>query len=111
MNAPPLLGSEREENEDGLNASHGHERIIVVDPLLLDEATCNEPRLVLDHLPDLVLLELEYPLQSDRTVASRQVDEVPRTIGKVEECNMESQHLQNCSPCLYRLRTDELAHE
>jgi hypothetical protein len=35
---------------------------------------------MLDQLPSLVLLELEHPLQSDRTVASRQVDELPRTV-------------------------------
>jgi hypothetical protein len=80
MDAPPLLGSEHEENADGLDASHRHERVVVVDPLLLDETVHNEPRLVLDHLPSLVLLELEHPLQSDRVVASRQVDELPRMV-------------------------------
>jgi hypothetical protein len=80
MDAPPLLGSESEEKVDGLDASHGHECVIVVDPLLLDKAVHDEPRLVLDHLPSFILLELEHPLQSDWVVASRQVNELPRTI-------------------------------
>jgi hypothetical protein len=80
MDTSPLLGSEREENADGLNASHGRECVIIVDPLLLDETACDEPRIVLDHLPGLILLELEHPLQSDRAVASRQVDELPHTV-------------------------------
>jgi hypothetical protein len=75
MYAPPLLGSEREENVDELDTSHGRERIIVVDRLLLDEAAHDEPRLVLDHFPSLVLLELEHPLRSDRAMANMQVDE------------------------------------
>jgi hypothetical protein len=80
MDTPPLLGSEHEENADRLDVSHGCERIIVNDPLLLDEATRDEPHLVLDHHPSLVLLELEHPLQSDQAVARRQVDELPRTV-------------------------------
>jgi hypothetical protein len=80
VDAPPLLGSEREKDADGLDASHGRGRVVVVDPLLPDEAACDEPRLVLDHLLGLVLLELEHPLQSDWAVASRQVDELPCTV-------------------------------
>jgi hypothetical protein len=77
MDVPPLLGSEREENADGLNANHRRECIIIVNPLLLDEVVCDEPPLVFDHLHSLILLELEHPLQSDRVVASRQVKELP----------------------------------
>jgi hypothetical protein len=42
----------------------------------LDETSCHQPRLVLGHPPLLVLLELEHPLQRDRTVARGQVDEL-----------------------------------
>jgi hypothetical protein len=80
VDVPPLLGSEREKDADGLNASHRSERVIVVDALLLDEPAHDEPRLVLDHLPSLVLLELEHPLQSDRAVACMQVDELSCTV-------------------------------
>jgi hypothetical protein len=72
MEAPPLLGSEREENAERLDASYGREHVIIVDPLLLDEAARDKPHLVLDYLSDLVLLELEHPLQSDQEVASRE---------------------------------------
>jgi hypothetical protein len=47
---------------------------------VLDEAARDEPHLVLDHLHNLILLELELPLQSDRAVASWQVDELPRMV-------------------------------
>jgi hypothetical protein len=65
---------------DGLDASHRRERVIVVNPLLLDEAMRDEPHLVLDHLHNLILLELEHPLLSDRAVASWQVNDLPHTV-------------------------------
>jgi hypothetical protein len=74
---PPLLGSEREKDADGLNASHRHKRIVLVDPFLLDKTVRDELRLVLDHIPCLVLLELEHPLQGDRAVTGWQVNELP----------------------------------
>jgi hypothetical protein len=39
---------------------------------LLDEASCHQSRFVLDHRAQLVLLELEYPLQGAGVVAVRQ---------------------------------------
>jgi hypothetical protein len=65
---------------DGLDASHLREHVVIVDPLLMDEAMRDEPRLVLDHLHNLVLLEFEHPLLSDRAVAKWQVDELPHTV-------------------------------
>ena len=41
---------------------HGGKGIVVVDPLLLNEAVHHQPRLVFDHHAQLVLLELEHPL-------------------------------------------------
>jgi hypothetical protein len=77
VDAPTLLGSKREKDADGLDASHRREHVIIVDLFLPDEIARDEPRLVLDHLPCLVLLELEDPLQGDRAVAGWQVDELP----------------------------------
>jgi hypothetical protein len=80
VDTPPLLGSERKKDADGLDASHRRERVIVVDPFLLAETTRDEPRLVLDHLPCLILLELEHRLQGDQAVVGCQVDELPRMV-------------------------------
>jgi len=49
-----------------------HAGVVVVDLLLLNEVACHQPRLVLDHHAQLVLLELEHPLQGDSAVAIRQ---------------------------------------
>jgi hypothetical protein len=45
----PAFLSRQHEDCDGFHAHHGSERIIVVDPLLLDEAARHQPRLVFDH--------------------------------------------------------------
>ena len=61
VHAPSFLSRQGEENTDGFHPRHRRERVLVVDPLLLDEAARHQPRLVLDHRPLLVLLQLEDP--------------------------------------------------
>jgi hypothetical protein len=80
VDAPPHLGSECEKDVDGLDASHRRKRVIIVYPFLLDETAHDEPRLVLDHLPCLILLELEHPPQGDLAVAGWEVDELTPTV-------------------------------
>ena len=56
MDKPTLLCRQRKDT-DGLLARDEREGVVVVDPLLLNEPTRHQPRLVLDHLPCLVLLD------------------------------------------------------
>jgi hypothetical protein len=58
VDAPPLMCSKCDKDADGLNTSHGCERVVIVDPLLLEKGACDEPCLVLDYLPCLVINEL-----------------------------------------------------
>jgi hypothetical protein len=72
MDAPTLLGCEGEETH-GLHPCNRRGGVVEVDSLLLDEATCHETRLVLDHLSSLVFLELEDPLERDGVVAGWEI--------------------------------------
>jgi hypothetical protein len=51
MDTPPFLSRKREEDSYRLHARNRSEGVVVVDPLLLDESTRNQPSLVLDHCP------------------------------------------------------------
>jgi len=46
-------------------------RAVIVDPLLLEEAARHQRRFVLDHHTQIILFELEHPLQGDGAVAVR----------------------------------------
>jgi hypothetical protein len=72
VHMPSLLGHQCEET----NGLHPHDRcegVVEVDSLLLDEPMHHQTRLVLDHRPDLILLELVDPLKGDGVVASRKI--------------------------------------
>ena len=56
----------------GLKASHRHEHLIEVNALLLHVALGDEASLVLDHSPNLILLELD-PLQPSGAMPMRKL--------------------------------------
>jgi len=76
MDTPPFLSRQRED-PNRLHACHWSKRIVEVDPFLLDEAARHEPGLVLDHRDQLVLLELEHPLQINGAMTGREIDQLP----------------------------------
>jgi hypothetical protein len=73
VHTPSLLGYQRKEETNRLHPHDGHEGIVKVDSLLLDEPARHQMRLVLDHRPGLIHLELVDPLKGDGAVASRKI--------------------------------------
>jgi hypothetical protein len=77
VHTPSLLGCQRKEETNGLYACDGREGVVEVDSLLLDEPTSHQTRLVLDHCPGLILLELVDLLKGDGAVAGRKISQLP----------------------------------
>jgi hypothetical protein len=73
VHTPSLLGRQHKEETNGLHPRDGREGVIEVDSLLLDEPARHQTRLVIDHRPGLILLELVDPLKGDGAVASRKI--------------------------------------
>ena len=54
---------------DRLHARYWRKDFLKVDALVLNKASGDETRLVLDNGAELVLLDLVHPLQADRTTS------------------------------------------
>jgi hypothetical protein len=79
VHTPSLLGSQREET-NGLHPCDRREGVVEVDSLMLDKPARHQTCLVLDHHPDLILLELVDPLKGDGAVAGRKIRQLPRPV-------------------------------
>jgi hypothetical protein len=78
VEAPHFLRHQRKDT-DRYHARHRSERIVVVDPHLLDKTARNQPCLVFDHRPSLVL-QLEHPFHGDGAMAVGQIDQLPSAV-------------------------------
>jgi hypothetical protein len=73
VDAPALLGCQREEETHGLHPRKKYEGVAKVNSLLLHEPTCNQSGLVLEDRTGFIFLQLEHPLEGDRAVAGWEI--------------------------------------
>ena len=69
MDSPVLRCCQSQQQTDRLHARYRRKDFLEVDALALDKASGDEARLVLDNGAKLVLLDLVYPLQAERTTS------------------------------------------
>lgn len=76
-----------QEHTHGLNPCDRRENFFIVDALALYIAFCDESGLVLGDVPVLVLLDLEDPLEADRTLPRRQLHQRPGLV-VLDRCHL-----------------------
>ena len=87
MDSPAFARGMREQQPHGLQALHGSEDFIEIDPLALNIALCDQPGLVLGDDPGCVLLGLIDPLEADRPRVRRRLDQLLGAI-RLDGCHL-----------------------